>query len=83
MGEITEAAHKAVDEGNESAVQTGRRFRQAASDAEIDRPEPADRAPLSALQMSDSLNGYVQEHPFTSLGVAFAAGIVVSSIFKR
>jgi ElaB/YqjD/DUF883 family membrane-anchored ribosome-binding protein len=83
MGEITEAAHKAVDEGNESAVQTEGRFRQAASDAEMDRLEPADRAPLSSLKISDSLNGYVQEHPFTSLGIAFAAGIVVDSIFKR
>lgn len=86
MGVTTEAALEAAgnNDGNVSLSQpTMRPGSDAAYDVEADLRETTDRARLKSLQMSDDLNAYVQEHPVTSLCVAFAAGIITCSIFRR
>ncbi|MGY6631444.1 MAG: DUF883 family protein [Wenzhouxiangella sp.] len=68
----TEKAHEAVDKASEKLGHAEERLR-----------DTAERAHHRTDDMLQRATDYVHENPLTSLGLAFAAGILVSSLNRR
>ncbi len=71
-----EAVHEAVDKAAQKASAVEDRLRETAT-------ETRDRAQRQTAELSDALVQYVHDKPIAALGIAFFAGLVASSIFRR
>ncbi len=80
---IAKAAHEAVDKMAASADQVETRVRQSAAEAQSTMREKTDQAQRMSEDAIVNVRNYVHEHPFASLGLAFAAGIVFSALLRR
>ena len=80
---VAAAAHQAVDKMAESADQIEDRLRERAARAQVRARDTADRAQRMSEDVVTDVRDYVHEHPFASLGIAFAAGLVCSALLRR
>lgn len=69
---VAEMAHHTVDRVAERAAQAEERVRQGTEHAETVGRDAA-----------DSVGRYMREHPMASLGIAAAAGFILSSLLRR
>lgn len=69
---VAGAAHETVDHLAEHAAQAEERVRRG-----------TERAETYGKDAADSVTRYVQEHPLASLGIAAAAGFVLSALLRR
>lgn len=65
-------AHQTVDRVAERAAQAEERLRQGTEHAET-----------VGKDAMDGVSHYMREHPLTSLGIAAAAGFILSSLLRR
>lgn len=70
--QVAGKAHEAVDAAAETAGRAEERLRDSTDDV---RGRSDD--------ILNSVAGYVKENPLTSLGLAFAAGTILSSLTRR
>ena len=77
------AAHAAIDKAADSVKGAEKRAREVASDASDRLHETADRARTEGEKLAKSLKDYTGKHPVASLGIAFAAGVVIASLLRR
>jgi ElaB/YqjD/DUF883 family membrane-anchored ribosome-binding protein len=80
---LAEHAHDTVDEAASGAAEVERDLRGVAADA-------AERFRRSEAELADMLDEnlrkvrmYIEKNPIQSAGIAFAAGVVLSSLFRR
>lgn len=80
---LAERAHKTIDEAAVRAGHAEREIRRAASEA-------ADRLRRSETELADALDQnlrrvreYIEKNPVQSAAIAFAAGVVLSSLLRR
>lgn len=69
---LAQKAHEAVDAAAKSAAQAEERVRESTQNA---RERSGD--------LLDSVSDYVQDNPLTALGLAFAAGTIISAMTRR
>ena len=80
---LAERAHKTIDDAAEKAAHAEREIRRAAGDA-VDRirrseAEVADMVDQNLRKVRD----YIERNPVQSAAIAFAAGVVLSGLFRR
>jgi len=78
-----EKAHEAVDNIEQLAEQMEERFRQLADDIKEQTRQSVDAAQQKSQQATRTADQYIHQHPYASLGIAFLAGVVVSSLLKQ
>lgn len=80
---LATAAHAAVDRAADTLRPAEERARAAAAEAGVRAHDAADRARSEGEKLVASLKDYTSQHPIASLGIAFAAGVVLASIIRR
>jgi ElaB/YqjD/DUF883 family membrane-anchored ribosome-binding protein len=79
---LSERAHESVDQFAKTAGKAEERMRHEAADAEAYVREAGRKAKEHSTETLHSVSAFVRENPLMCLGIAFAAGTLVSS-FKR
>ncbi len=81
--QVAGKAHEAVDWAAETAGKAEDRTREYASQADERVREAAAQGRQHADDMVNRVNGYVRENPLMSIGIAFLAGVIYSSLTRR
>jgi ElaB/YqjD/DUF883 family membrane-anchored ribosome-binding protein len=76
-------AHDTIDRVAEKAKYAEQTARGAASRAADKARDAEDRMRAAADEGLSSVRTYVEQNPFASAGIAFAAGIVLSTLLRR
>lgn len=76
-------AHETVDKVADTARSAEQQARGAASRAADKAREAEGRMRTAADEGLTTIRSYVEQNPLASAGIAFAAGIVVSSLLRR
>lgn len=80
---VADKAHEAVDWAAETAGKAEDRTREYASQTDERVREAASEGRQYADDMVGRVNGYVRENPLMSIGIAFLAGAIYSSLTRR
>ena len=80
--ETTGTQKQRIDSLSQSAHQTVDRAAQAASDVAERWSEKADELMSQGVTWIEDAREYVKEHPFASLGIALAAGYLLSMMTR-
>ncbi len=80
---ISERAHESVDQFAKTAGKAEERIRHEAADAEARVRDAGQKAKARSDETLHSISVFVQENPLMSLGIAFAAGSLVSALRRR
>lgn len=78
-----EKAHHAVDSTEEIAELVERRIREVADEIREQARRSVDETQHKSQEITGAASQYMREHPYASLGIAFVAGVVVSSLLRR
>jgi len=81
--ELARSAHQAVDMIAESAVQAAEKIRAARASAQEKFRSSKALAREKTTAASENLRQYVVENPMTALGLALAAGVILSALMRR
>jgi ElaB/YqjD/DUF883 family membrane-anchored ribosome-binding protein len=80
---IARSAHEAVDRVAETAAQAEERLRKAGMAAQENLKAGSERARVKSSELADDMRTYVNDHPLTALGIAFAAGMLLTAMLRR
>lgn len=80
---VAEMAHDVVDKAAAKAEPTEHKVRAKAEEAKVQAEVRAYEARDRGRELFDEVSEYVKEHPVSSAGIAFAAGMLFSSILRR
>jgi ElaB/YqjD/DUF883 family membrane-anchored ribosome-binding protein len=75
--------HEALDRFAEHAGSAERQARSTADDVREGARRRAVRARDKGNEAANIVEEYVDDHPWTAAGIAFGAGIIVSSMLRR
>lgn len=81
--QVAGKAHEAVDRAAETAGRAEEYAREHASHADERVREAAAQGRQRADDVLDRVNSYVRENPLMSIGIAFVAGALYSSLTRR
>lgn len=81
--QVAHKAHEAVDRAAESAGKAEEYARDHASQADERVREASAHGRQRADDLLDRVNSYVRENPLMSIGIAFVAGALYSSLSRR
>lgn len=76
-------AHETVDRVAETANYAEREVRSAAARTAEQAKELRDQAMEKADENVQRVRSYVDQNPMMAAGIAFAAGVLLSSLFRR
>ena len=77
------ATHEAVDRAAERAGKAEQRIRKTAADSSESVRDQFESAKRDLEVVSGKVERYVQSNPVTAAGIAFAAGVLLSSLLRR
>ncbi len=77
---LSESAHESVDQVAKTAGKAEERIRHEASEAQAHVREAGKKTRERTDDTLQSISGFVQENPMISLGIAFAAGSLLSAM---
>ena len=80
---ISERAHETFDQAAKTAEKAKKMIRNEAADVEARVRDAGHRAKKHSDDIQDSVSSYVQDKPLLSLGIAFAAGMLLSVLRRR
>lgn len=80
---LSERAHESVDQIATTAGKTEERLRHEAAGAETRVKGARKKAQEQSDEALYSISSYVREKPLKALGIAFAAGALVSALRRR
>ncbi|WP_024326477.1 YqjD family protein [Thioalkalivibrio sp. AKL19] len=80
---LSERAHETVDQAAKTAAKAEERIRHQAAGAEERVKEAGQQVKERSDETLKSVTGFVRENPLLSLGIAFAAGTLVSALRRR
>ena len=78
--QVTDSAHPAVDRMASGAHQAVNRMADAATQAAESIGTKGDRLRESQTRLMENCSGYVRSNPLTALGIAVAAGFLISRL---
>ena len=81
--QVAGKVHEAVDRAAETAGKAEEYTRQHASQADERVREAAAHGRERADDLLERMNGYVRDNPLMSIGIAFVAGALYSSLTRR
>ena len=78
---VTETLHQSVEQLGQKAAQTEESIRKASQDS----AKSIEKNQVKAKRMWDqsAVGQYTKEHPVASAGIAFAAGMLLSSLLTK
>jgi ElaB/YqjD/DUF883 family membrane-anchored ribosome-binding protein len=76
-------AHETVDRVAESANQAEQEVRDAAARTAKKAKQAQEQALDAAEDGMQKVRSYVEQNPLASAGIAFAAGLILSSLVRR
>jgi ElaB/YqjD/DUF883 family membrane-anchored ribosome-binding protein len=79
----THAAHETIDRVGEKAARAEEQLRESAAQAAERAREVRDQAAEQLRSGVDSVTGYIQKNPLQAAAIAFAAGLLVSTLLRR
>lgn len=77
---MSESAHESVDQVAKTAGKAEERIRHEASEAQAHVREAGQKTRERTDDTLQSISGFVQDNPMISLGLAFAAGTLLSAL---
>ncbi|MGD8428909.1 MAG: hypothetical protein PVH31_00755 [Ectothiorhodospiraceae bacterium] len=80
---FAEKAHEAVDRAAERGGRAEERIRETGERAAHRFEETRDRATEQGRDLYEEIGGYVRRNPYTSIGIAAAAGFVLGKLLRR
>lgn len=80
---LSERAHETVDQAAKSAGKAEERIRDGAAEAETRVRHAGQKAKARTDETLHSIGTFVQDNPLMSLGIAFAAGTLLSALRRR
>ncbi|MFO8003372.1 hypothetical protein [Thioalkalivibrio sp.] len=80
---LSDRAHETVDQAARGAAKAEERIRREAGNAQEKAKETAAKAKEHSDEALQSISGFVRENPLLSLGLAFAAGTLLSALRRR
>jgi ElaB/YqjD/DUF883 family membrane-anchored ribosome-binding protein len=80
---LASKAHDAVDRAAEAANYAEREVRNAASRTAERAQQLREQAVEAADENVQRVRSYVEQNPMMAAGIAFAAGVILSSLFRR
>lgn len=80
---LSERAHESVDQFAQSAGKAEERIRHGAADAESRVRDAGQTAKQRSNEILQLLGVFVRDKPLTSLGIAFAAGTLLSAALRH
>lgn len=80
---FSERAHESVDQVAKTAGKAEERIRHEAADAETRIRDAGQKAKDRSNEIVKVVGDFIQDKPLTSLGIAFAAGTLLSAILRR
>lgn len=81
--QLKERAHRRVDQATAGVAEAEREIRRAAADA-ANRIRRSEEELAEILEQNvRKVREYIEKNPLQSAGIAFAAGIVLSSLLRR
>ncbi|SFW97580.1 hypothetical protein SAMN02745752_00005 [Marinospirillum alkaliphilum DSM 21637] len=81
--QLSESAHQSVDQIARSAGKVEERIRHNAADAEEYVKDAGHKTKKYSDKTLESVSAYVQDNPLICLGLAFAAGSLLSALKHR
>jgi ElaB/YqjD/DUF883 family membrane-anchored ribosome-binding protein len=79
----TESAHETVEQLAQQVAELESRLRKLMSETESGARDKAEQAEQKLKALGGELEQYVAERPVQALGIAFLAGLLLSSWLKR
>ena len=76
-------AHETIDRVAETANHAEHEVRSAATRTAEKAKHAQDQMVATADENLSKVRSYVQQNPLTSAGIAFAAGVILSSLIRR
>lgn len=80
---VAGATHEAVDRAADRAGRAEQRIRKSAADSSESVREQLESVKRELEVVSGKVERYVQSNPVTAAGIAFAAGVLLSSLLRR
>jgi ElaB/YqjD/DUF883 family membrane-anchored ribosome-binding protein len=80
---LAEKAHEVVDRVAKNSAEAETRIREQADAAAHKVRDAEGRAKAAAERSADKLTSYVEQNPMMSAGIAFVAGVFISSLLRR
>ena len=80
---LSERAHESVDKFSKTAGKAEERIRHEAKDAEAYVRDVGQQAKERSNEILQSISVFVRDNPLISLGLAFAAGTLLSAFRRR
>lgn len=80
---VAQVIHDAIDRFAVHAAEAEQRVRDAAADAQDRIRSSKDAARAKTDEAASAVETYVDHHPWTALGIAFGAGVILSSLLRR
>lgn len=81
--QVAKMIHEAIDRFAARAAEAEQRIKEAAADAQTKVAATKRTAKLKSEQAVTAAESYVDQHPWAALGIAFGAGIIISSLLRR
>jgi ElaB/YqjD/DUF883 family membrane-anchored ribosome-binding protein len=80
---LAEKAHAAVDRAAHTASEAEENVRATASKAAERARQSEEQVEAQVREGVDRVRAYVEQNPLASAGIAFVAGLIVSSLMRR
>jgi ElaB/YqjD/DUF883 family membrane-anchored ribosome-binding protein len=80
---LSERAHESVDRIARTAGKGEERIRHEAADAKAHLKEAGEKAREHSEETLHTVNAFVRDNPLLSLGLAFAAGTLLSAFTRK
>ena len=80
---LSQAAHETIDRAARGAAKVESSLRESASHAGEQAKATKERAAVQFDSALKRLDAFMHEHPVSAAGVAFAAGMLLSSLLRR
>lgn len=80
---LARKAHETVDRVAEKSAGAEAELRERADQGAEKLRETEERARKAAEESAEKFSGYIRENPMTSAGIAFVAGVFISSMLRR
>ena len=80
---VADKAHETIDRAAEYATDAEQAVRSKASRAAEKLREKEEAAAATMDQSMETVRGYIEKNPIASAGIAFAFGIIVSTLLRR
>jgi ElaB/YqjD/DUF883 family membrane-anchored ribosome-binding protein len=80
---LSERAHESVDQFAKVAGKGEEQIRQKTAEAEARVRDAGQKAKQRSGEALQSISAFVQDKPLVSLGIAFAAGTLLSALLSR